>query len=138
VYGAGGGNFVRTMARLEATRDTIEVVDDQRGSPTWSRDLAAGLLALVEAGAPAGVYHCTNTGETTWYRLARAVFEELGADPDRVRPTTTAAFPRPAPRPAYSVLSPAAWLAAGLPPTRPWRDALHAAFAEVGDALRPA
>jgi len=138
VYGASGGNFVRTMARLESTRDTVEVVDDQRGSPTWSRDLAAGLLALVEAGPPPGIYHCTNAGETTWYGLARAVFEELGADPERVRPTTTAAFPRPAPRPAYSVLSPAAWLAAGLPPTRPWRDALHAAFAEVGAALRPA
>ena len=138
VYGASGSNFVRTMARLESTRDTVEVVDDQRGSPTWSRDLAAGLLALVEAGPPPGIYHCTNAGETTWYGLARAVFEELGADPERVRPTTTAAFPRPAPRPAYSVLSPAAWLAAGLPPTRPWRDALHAAFAEVGAALRPA
>jgi len=138
VYGVGGGNFVTTMARLEATRDTVAVVDDQRGSPTWSRDLAAGLLALVEAGPAAGTYHCTNAGETTWYGLARAVFEELGADPDRVRPTTTAAFPRPAPRPAYSVLSPAAWLAAGLPAPRPWREALHAAFAEVGDALRPA
>jgi len=138
VYGASGGNFVRTMTRLEATRDTVDVVDDQRGSPTWSRDLAAGLLALVEAGPPPGIYHCTNAGETTWYGLARAVFEELGADPARVRPTTTAAFTRPAPRPAYSVLSPAAWLAAGLPPTRPWRDALHAAFAEVGAALRPA
>jgi len=138
VYGAGGGNFVRTMARLEATRDTVEVVDDQRGSPTWSRDLAAGLLALVAAGPAPGVYHCTNAGETTWYGLARAVFEEIGADPERVRPTTTAAFPRPAPRPAYSVLSPAAWLVAGLPAPRDWRDALHAAFAEVGAALRPA
>jgi dTDP-4-dehydrorhamnose reductase len=138
VYGAGGGNFVRTVARLEATRETVEVVDDQRGSPTWSRDLAAGLLALVGAGPAPGVYHCTNAGETTWYGLARAVFEELGADPERVRPTTTAAFPRPAPRPAYSVLSPAAWLAAGLPAPRDWRDGLHAAFAEVGAALRPA
>ena len=138
VYGASGGNFVRTMARLESTRDTVEVVDDQRGSPTWSGDLAGGLLALVEGGPAPGVYHCTNAGETTWYGLARAVFEELGADPERVRPTTTAAFPRPAPRPAYSVLSPVAWLAAGLPAPRPWRDALHAAFAEVGDAFRPA
>jgi dTDP-4-dehydrorhamnose reductase len=137
VYGAGGGNFVRTIARLEGSRDTVDVVDDQRGSPTWSRDLADGLLALVAAAPGPGIYHCTNAGETTWYGLARAVFEELGADPDRVRPTTTAAFPRPAPRPAYSVLSPAAWLAAGLPAPRPWREALHAAFAEVGAALRP-
>jgi dTDP-4-dehydrorhamnose reductase len=136
VYGASGGNFVKTMSRLEASRDTLEVVDDQRGSPTWSRDLAAGLLALVEAGPAPGTYHCTNAGETTWFGLARAVFAELGADPERVRPTTTAAFPRPAPRPAYSVLSPAAWLAAGLPAPRPWRDALHAAFAECGDDLR--
>ncbi len=133
VYGASGSNFVKTMARLEASRDTVEVVDDQRGSPTWSRDLAAGLLALVEAGPAPGVYHCTNAGETTWCGLARAVFAELGADPERVRPTTTAAFPRPAPRPAYSVLSPAAWLAAGLPVPRPWRDALHAAFADFRD-----
>jgi dTDP-4-dehydrorhamnose reductase len=137
VYGASGHNFVKTMAKLEASRDTVEVVDDQRGSPTWSRDLAAGLLALVEAEPAPGVYHCTNAGETTWFGLARAVFAELGADAERVRPTTTAAFPRPAPRPAYSVLSPAAWLAAGLPAPRPWRDALHAAFAECGDDLRP-
>ena len=138
VYGATGGNFVKTMARLEPVADTLDVVDDQRGSPTWSRDLAAGLLALVAAPAGRrGTYHCTNAGETTWYGLARAVFEELGADPERVRPTTTVAFARPAPRPAYSVLSAASWVGAGLPAPRPWRDALHAAFTAVGEALRP-
>ena len=143
VYGGTGGNFVKTMVRLAAERDTVDVVDDQRGSPTWSRDLAAGLVDFATAteapggGAapPPGTYHCTNAGSTTWCGLARAVFEELGADPERVRPTDTAAFPRPAPRPAYSVLSDASWRAAGLPPLRPWRDALHAAFASIGPAL---
>jgi dTDP-4-dehydrorhamnose reductase len=136
VYGESGPNFVRTMVKLAGIKDTLDVVDDQRGSPTWSRDLAAGLLALAQHRPAPGVYHCTNAGETTWYGLARAVFEEIGADPERVRPTTTDRFPRPAPRPAYSVLSGAAWTAAGLPAPRPWRDALHAAFAEVGDSLR--
>lgn len=129
VYGQTGGNFVKTMVRLERERDTVDVVDDQRGSPTWSADLARGLVALAGSEAPPGVYHCTNAGETTWYGLARAVFEELGADPARVRPTNTAAFPRPAPRPAYSVLSDTTWRTAGLPPLPHWRDALHTAFA---------
>jgi dTDP-4-dehydrorhamnose reductase len=136
VYGQTGGNFVKTMARLERTRDTLDVVDDQRGSPTWSRDLARGLVSLAGSDAPYGVYHCTNGGDTTWYGLARAVFEELGADPARVRPASTAAFPRPAPRPAYSVLSDAAWRGAALPPLPHWRDALAAAFATAGAALR--
>lgn len=128
VYGASGANFVKTIARLERERETISVVDDQRGSPTWSHDLAVGLVALADSTAPAGVYHCTNSGSTTWFDFARAIFEELGADPQRVRPTTTDAFPRPAPRPAYSVLSDRKWRAAGLPQLPHWRDALHAAF----------
>ena len=136
VYGGSGGNFVKTIARLEGQKDTLDVVEDQRGSPTWSRDLAAGLLELAGRRPVPGTYHCTNAGDTTWYGLARAVFEELGADPDRVRPTTTDRFPRPAPRPAYSVLSDAAWRRAGLTPPRPWRDALHAAFSDIGDSLR--
>jgi dTDP-4-dehydrorhamnose reductase len=136
VYGATGRNFVKTMARLERERETVSVVDDQRGSPTWSRDLATGLVELARSGAPGGVYHCTNAGEATWYEFARAVFAELGADPERVRPCTTADFPRPAPRPAYSVLSDRAWRAAGLAPLRDWRAALGAAFEAEGEALR--
>ena len=136
VYGAVGNNFVKTMAKLERDRDTVSVVDDQRGSPTWSYDLARGLVALASSGAAGGVYHCTNSSETTWFRFARAIFEELGADPDRVLPTTTAAFPRPAPRPAYSVLGNRRWLAAGLDPLPNWRDALHEAFARHGAQLR--
>jgi dTDP-4-dehydrorhamnose reductase len=136
VYGQTGGNFVKTMARLERERDTVSVVADQRGSPTWSRDLATGLVALATTAPAYGIYHCTNTGEATWYDLARAVFEEVGADPDRVRPCSTDEFPRPAPRPAYSVLSDRAWRAAGLAPLPHWRDALRAAFATAGADLR--
>ncbi|GAA4794731.1 dTDP-4-dehydrorhamnose reductase [Actinomycetospora chlora] len=135
VYGATGANFVRTMARLARERDTLDVVDDQHGSPTWSADLAAGLVALARSPAPAGTRHAAGGGATTWCGLARAVFAELGADPERVRPCDTAAFPRPAPRPAWSVLGDASWRAAGLAPLPPWRDALHAAVTRHPDLL---
>ena len=140
VWGATGGNFVKTMAILEASKPTITVVDDQRGTPTYAADLAAGLLELAThpAPGPGGVLHLTNSGETTWFGFARAIFAELGADPERVKPTTTDKFPRPAPRPAYSVMSPAAWVAAGLTPLRSWQDALSAAFAATPEVFRPA
>ena len=137
VYGARGGNFVKTMARLEAERETVSVVDDQRGSPTWSRDLARALWALTREDAPPGTYHCTGRGETTWHGFTRAIFEQLGADPARVLPTTTDAFSRPAPRPAYSVLSPRAWDDAGLPRMPDWRESLGEAFRLQGKAFRP-
>lgn len=128
LYGAHGGSFVRTMARLASERDTVSVVNDQTGQPTWTGDLADRVIALVSAGAPPGIYHGTNGGATTWYGLAREVFTLLGLDPDRVRPTTSADFPRPAPRPAYGVLGHDGWAKAGLPPMRDWRDALHEAW----------
>jgi len=131
LYGAHGANFVTTMLRLARERETVMVVDDQRGQPTWSRDLAYAIVALLDADAAPGVYHGTSTGETSWYGLARAVFAEAGLDPERVRPTDTASFPRPAPRPAYSVLGHGAWSAAGLAPIRDWRDALHEALPEL-------
>jgi dTDP-4-dehydrorhamnose reductase len=136
VWGANGGNFVKTIARLAATRPTLKVVDDQRGTPTFTVDLAAGLLELAAAAVPGGVLHLTNAGETTWFDFARSILAELGDDPDRVQPTNTAEFPRPAPRPAYSVLSGEAWVAAGLTPLRNWRDALAAGFAGTPDAFR--
>ncbi|MGW4483577.1 dTDP-4-dehydrorhamnose reductase [Amycolatopsis sp. NPDC004368] len=135
VYGKHGANFVKTIQRLAGEREQLTVVDDQLGSPTWSADLAAGLVELagrIAAGdGPASrVLHCTGGGEVTWCGFARAIFEEIGADPERVRPCTTEEFPRPAPRPAYSVLSNASWREAGLTPLRPWREALAAYFSE--------
>ncbi|MFJ5775472.1 dTDP-4-dehydrorhamnose reductase [Streptomyces sp. NPDC093094] len=130
LYGVHGRSFVRTMLDLEARRDTVDVVDDQRGQPTWSADVAEHLAVLGPLIGPGlhGVFHATSSGEATWYELARAVFDGVGADPDRVRPTSSAAYPRPAPRPAYSVLAHHRWQEAGLPRPRDWRDALHEAL----------
>lgn len=135
LYGVHGPNFVRTMLDLERSRPEVAVVDDQHGQPTWSRDLARQILLLAEAGAEPGFYHGTSSGETTWFGLAQEVFRLLGADSGRVRPTSTQAFPRPAPRPAYSVLGHARWRAAGLHPMRDWREALAEALPEfIGGA----
>jgi dTDP-4-dehydrorhamnose reductase len=131
LYGAHGQNFVKTMLHLERTRDTVSVVDDQVGQPTWSMDLARQIDLLVRADAPSGVYHATNSGSASWYEFARAIFEGAGADPGRVVPTTTAAFPRPAPRPANSVLGHQRWAQAGLEPMRPWDDALAEALPAI-------
>jgi dTDP-4-dehydrorhamnose reductase len=128
LYGEQGGNFVKTMARLAGDHDTLDVVDDQEGQPTWTVDVADAILRLVEAEAPPGAYHATSSGSTTWFEFTRAIFTGLGLDPDRVRPTTTAAFPRPAPRPAYSVLGHDAWQRVGRAPVRDWHDALTEAL----------
>lgn len=141
LYGAGGANFVRTMIRLEGVKDTLDVVDDQRGQPTWTVDLADRLVRLgkaaLEGTAPAGVYHGTSAGETTWCGFTREIFRLLGADPARVRPTTSAAYPRPAPRPAYGVLAHDRLRAAGIEPVRDWRSALEEAFPALLAAERP-
>lgn len=133
LYGEHGHNFVSTMLRLERDRDTIEVVDDQRGQPTWTRDLADFVRRLVTAEVPAGVYHGTSTGDTTWFGLARDIMLLAGADPHRVRPTTTSAFPRPAPRPAFSVLGHDAGRRAGIAPLPDWTASLSLALPHLLD-----
>jgi dTDP-4-dehydrorhamnose reductase len=132
LYGAGGDNFVRTMIKLEGVKETLDVVDDQRGQPTWTVDLADQLLQLglaaLGGSAPAGIYHGTSRGDATWCDLARETFRLIGADPERVRPTTSAAFVRAAPRPAFSVLGHDRWDQAGIDRIRHWRAALAAAI----------
>jgi dTDP-4-dehydrorhamnose reductase len=128
LYGHGGANFVSTMLRLAGERETLSVVDDQRGQPTSTVDLSELLLRLVEAKAPSGTYHGTSSGEATWCGFARAVFEAAGLDPERVQPTTTDAYPRPAPRPSFSVLSHDSLTAAGIAPIGDWRAGLDAHF----------
>ena len=119
------------MSRWASEQDTVSVVEDQRGQPTWTVDLACAIVRLVEAEAPFGTYHGTSSGETTWFSFAQAIFAEQGLDPARVLPTTTDAFARPAPRPAYSVLGHEAWSRAGLPALRDWQASLTDALPSV-------
>ena len=128
LYGQHGPNFAATMLRLARERDTVAVVTDQVGQPTWTADLALAIVRLVDAKAPFGIYHGTNSGQASWFDFARQVFEIGGLDPARVKPTDSMQFQRPAPRPAFSVLGHDGWRRAGLAPMRDWRDALRDAF----------
>lgn len=129
LYGEHGPNFAKTMLALGSRRPEVQVVTDQVGQPTWSLDLAHQIVRLLDSDAPFGIYHGTASGEASWFDFARAVFEFGGLDPDNVKPTTSAQFVRPAPRPANSVLGHDAWADAELEPMRDWREALKEAFA---------
>ncbi|HWC35188.1 MAG TPA: dTDP-4-dehydrorhamnose reductase [Mycobacteriales bacterium] len=135
LYGEAGPSFVRTVGRRLRQGEPVDVVNDQRGAPTWTRDLATRLIALGTADVAPGIWHCSAGGEASWFDVAVAIAEELGVDPALVHPTTSATLNRPAPRPAYSVLSNRKWAAAGLPSMPHWRDALHEAFATLGESL---
>jgi dTDP-4-dehydrorhamnose reductase len=128
------------MLRLAGQRETVDVVDDQVGQPTWSVAMARQLVALVGSAvagmAPPGVYHATAGGQTTWCGLAKAVFTEAGLDPARVRPITTDKLVRPAPRPAFAALGHDRWTRTGIPGLPHWRGMLsqamaHPAFAAI-------
>lgn len=122
LYGAHGSCFPKTMARLAAERDELAVVADQVGQPTWTADLADLVVRLVDAGAPAGTYHGTSSGEVSWHGFTQEIVRTLGRDPGMVGETTSEAFPRPAPRPAYSVLGHEALLLAGVDPIGHWAE----------------
>jgi dTDP-4-dehydrorhamnose reductase len=134
LYGAHGGNFVATMIGLAARQPVVTVVNDQRGQPTSTTTVASLILALVAAKAPAGIYHATCSGQTTWFGLAQEVFGLLSEDPDRVTPIPSTQLNRPAPRPGYSVLAHGAWTDAGLPLPEDWRTALHRTFPALAAA----
>lgn len=124
LYGAHGPNFAKTMVRLAETNDTVRVVDDQLGQPTWTMDVARHIARMLDHAVPPGIYHATSSGETTWFGFAKEIFRAAGLDPERVKPTTSAEFVRPAPRPAYSVLGHERWTITGITPIRSWQSAL--------------
>ena len=128
LYAPWGTNFVRTIANLTATRDSIRVVDDQRGRPTSCESLARVSWKLQEAGAR-GAYHVAGGGECTWYQFACEI-GRLSAARCRVEPCTTAEFPRPAKRPAYSVLDLSATQAIAGPMTS-WQDDLASVMQQL-------
>lgn len=135
--GLGGGDFVTTMLRLEAERDTVNVVDDQWGTPTFSCDLAEGLLRLAnrlasgDRALEGAVLNAAGGGRATWHDLAAETFALAGAARARVLPVGTDEFPRPAKRPSFSVLGDSEWRRAGLMPLPHWRDGLRRAFMMV-------
>jgi dTDP-4-dehydrorhamnose reductase len=131
VNGARGRNFVRTMLRIARERGEVRVVDDQVGSPTFTRDLAAAIRQLAVSGRY-GTWHRTNTGSCSWYDLAAATFELAGLDV-QLSPQPSSALERPAPRPAWSVLDDTHALASGLDALPSWRDGLRALLDELGE-----
>ncbi|MGH2793338.1 MAG: dTDP-4-dehydrorhamnose reductase [Actinomycetota bacterium] len=123
LYGTGTKNFVAAILRASRTRERLQVVDDQIGSPTSTPDLANALVILLELGVT-GLLHGVNAGICSRWEFARAAFEIAGLDPERVEPVPTSAMPRPAIRPAYAPMEGPAWRTAGLPDLRHWREAL--------------
>ena len=122
LYGLHGKNFVETMLKLGQEKSVLTVVDDQIGSPTWTMDLARGILALVDKDCR-GTYHCANSGHTSWNGFAKAIFDEAGL-PVQVLPMTTEQLNRPARRPLYSTLDCSKLVAdTGFEP-QAWREAL--------------
>jgi dTDP-4-dehydrorhamnose reductase len=128
VYTGAGSDFVATMRRLAAGAEPVDMVADQFGSPTYTGDLVRALLEIAASTTAPPLLHVANGGAGSRFEQAQAVFEGVGADPERVRPVTTGAVPRPATRPPYSALSGRAAVAAGLTPLRPWREALAEAL----------
>jgi dTDP-4-dehydrorhamnose reductase len=125
VCGAHGANMVKTVLRLASGTETLRFVADQQGSPTFTADLAAAIVTLGTDKRP-GIFHVTNSGSTTWWGFVRATLEAAGGDPERVQAITTAELdpPRPAPRPANSVLDNMALRLSGLPALPDWQDGL--------------
>ena len=125
VCGEHGQNMVKTLLRLASGDGDVQFVDDQRGNPTFTTDLAPMVAKLAVERVP-GVFHTTNQGAVSWYEFAREVFAVVGADPERVSSISTAQLepPRPAPRPANSVLADVAWRGHGFAPSRDFREPL--------------
>lgn len=137
LYGAHGPNFAKTMLRLAANHETVSVVNDQFGQPTWTGDLARQIVELIDTDASPGIYHASNSGEASWFDFAREIFRVAGLDPRRVNHTSSSEYLRPAPRPNYSVLGHYAWGHAGLSPMRNWKAALSAAYSAGALAIAP-
>ena len=130
LYGYYGNNFVKTMLSLAEDHDEVSVVYDQVGSPTFTHDLALSIRELVEYYennkkdmSKYGIYHLTNSAECSWYEFTKE-FYKLANLNTKVKPVTTEEFPRPAPRPNYSVLSNEKWIKAGFKPMRNYKEAV--------------
>jgi len=123
LFGDGQANFVKTMRRLLSEREILKVVNDQRGCPTYSEDLAE-IVAFLVSGGHRGIFHGTNNGPCTWFDLARETARQVGCDPDRITPCPSSEYPTPAVRPACSVLRSSRLEEAGCPERPTWQSAV--------------
>ena len=132
LYSKYGANFVKTMVKLsQGDSQRIEVVNDQIGQPTFATDLADKTIELIQSSQKSGIFHGTNSGETSWYELARYIFEINQADSSRIHPISSSASSFKAARPSYSVLSHQQWDRANIAVMRPWNIALKSAMPEI-------
>jgi dTDP-4-dehydrorhamnose reductase len=138
LFGDGPVNFPRTIRRLLGERETLRVVDDQRGCPTYTEDLAE-VLAFLVSGRHRGIFHGTNAGPCSWWEFAREVARRSGTDPERIFPCPSSEYPTPAVRPRCSILRSSALEAIGCPVRAPWQDALgrYLLLLESGEAKHP-
>ena len=137
LYSADKKNFAKTMTKLALNSSgEVRVVNDQVGQPSLAADLAKQIVKLVQSAAPAGTYHGTNSGQATWFEFAQEIFRLAGVDVSRVVSVSTSEFPRPAKRPAYSVLSHDKWRETEVAEMRDWKAALAEAMPTIISALK--
>ena len=137
LYSPKGKNFAKTIANLALNKEgEVRVVNDQIGQPTVAGDLAKQIIELVFSGAPAGIYHGTNSGQATWFEFAQEIFSLVDADISRVIPVSNLEFLRPAKRPTYSVLGHDAWAGTSVPVMRNWKIALEEAMPAIISAVK--
>lgn len=136
LYGKNGKNFVKTIIRKALARESCQVVGDQYGTPTYSRDLAIGIFNLIKNPSSPGIYHYSNLGEASWYEFARTVYQLVGSDPNLVSMSLTADINQQTPRPSYSVLSKEKWLKTAVSGIPDWQLSLELAMPEILIAVR--
>lgn len=136
LYGPHGKNFAKTiLKKVLSTGDSINVVNDQVGQPTSTKNLANQILQVANRVIPSGIYHATNSGEATWWDFARELVILLGEDIERIVPISSEAFPSKVRRPKYSVLDHSMWSKVGIEEMQDWRLALREIFPEIRSAV---
>ncbi|MFV8827441.1 dTDP-4-dehydrorhamnose reductase [Alkalihalobacterium sp. APHAB7] len=123
LFGSGGENFVKTILKLAKQNKEIKVVNDQVGSPTYTKDLAGVIMQLIYKKF--GIYHVSNMGCCTWYMFAKHILKQAGYDPGLIQPTTTQEYGARATRPAYSALGHESLQREGIPDPRGWQEAVN-------------
>jgi dTDP-4-dehydrorhamnose reductase len=137
LYSPWGKNFAKTMTNFALrSKGQVRVVNNQVGQPTSAIELAKLVVELSQSDSPSGIYHGTNAGQATWFEFAQMIFKFVGASTDRVIPALANEFPRPAERPAYSVLSHNSWAKTSVEPMRDWRIALSEVMPAIISAVQ--